>query len=126
MSNRWGSEEKKNKGIVGCLIVFFIFGLCVYIFAVNYKEIEGRRQLEKRTKDIIHTGLYKTLDDMNLEIFKAIEDLELQIAEQDIELSEFYDKYNNRWVEVRIKFNFDFNVIGFNWDIHEKVPLIIF
>ena len=129
MGNRWGEEEKKNKGIFGCLVAFVFLGLCVYVFSVNYKQLEHRRQLAKQVEDIIRGGLYKSVDDMTLEIYKVYEDLGIPYTNDDVKMREYLDDNHNRCIDTTVKYVYHINVLGLEFDIQldikEDVPLII-
>ena len=130
MSNRWGEEEKKSKGIFGCAVAFLILGLSLYTFIINYKNLEGRRRLEAKMQNIIRTGSLKSEEEMIAEILDAAEGLELPITQENIDLIKGHDDYFNPVIDVRIDFEFEVDVLVTKFKtslpIAEKVTIVVF
>lgn len=127
---RWGEEEKKSKGLFGCAFAFALLGLTLYVFFINYTNLEGRRQLEKAMQESVRTGYDKTEQVMMGEILTAAENLGLDIQSEDIDLQKFYDDNNNPVVDVRIDFKFTVDMLVFQFEVEipivEKVTIVIF
>ena len=51
--SRWGEEEKKSKGIFGCLFAVGVLALCAYTFSRNYPQLEARAAMEKKMGSMI-------------------------------------------------------------------------
>lgn len=128
--SRWGEEEKKTKGLWGCSFAFILLGLTLYIFIINYQNLEGRRQLEKAMQDVIRTGTNKSEREMVAEIEQAMIDLNLDLGIENIELYKSYDDYGNAVVDCAIDFNFTVNVLVAEFPvaipIKEEVTIVDF
>jgi len=127
---RWGEEEKKSKGIFGCLFAFLILGLTLYVFYVNYSNLEGRRALEKAMQDSIRQGTDKSEEEMIGEILLAAEEIGVDVTSEDIDLTKGLDDNNNPVVDVYIDFNFTVNVLVSSFEVSipivEKVTIVTF
>ena len=119
---RWGEEEKKSKGIFGCAIAFFILGLSLYVFYVNYSNLEGRRLLEKAMQDSIRQGANKTEEEMIGEILTAAEDIGIDVPPEQIDLKKSYDDYNNPVVDVFIDFTFTVDILVTDFEV--SIPIV--
>ncbi len=128
---RWGEEEKKSKGLFGCAIAFGILAVAIYVFVINYKNLEDRRNLEVAMQDIIRSGYDKTAEVMIGEILDTAEEMELeQINSDSITLTKTMDDFNNPLVNVHIRFDFVVDVLVHKFEIQipiaEEVPIIMF
>jgi len=129
--SRWGDEEKKGKGIFGCAVAFTILSLAIYIFVINYKNLENRRNLETAMQNVIRTGYDKTAEVMIGEILQAAEEMGLEQVNSDrITLTKEMDDYNNPVVDVYIEFDFIVDILVTKFEIRipiaEEVPIIVF
>ena len=120
--SRWGEEEKKNKGLFGCAIAFTVLGLSLYIFYINYANLEGRRNLEREMQGVIRTGYDKSEQVMIAEIREAAEKLGLELDDDHIDLEKYYDDHNNPVVDVRIDFAFTVDLLVAKWDV--AIPIV--
>lgn len=99
---RWGEEEKKSKGIFGCLIAGAIFVLFCYTFYINYQNLENRRTLEKRMEVIIYNGKAKTDKQLEKEILAVAQELDFTLNPEDVYVHKYRDEYTNYMVDVSI------------------------
>lgn len=109
--SRWGEEEKKSKGIFGCLVAFGVLFLFSYTFYINYQKLEGRRKLEKQMQTIVRRGYSKSEAEMRGEILDWCEKNGVELLPEDLELSKTYDDYNNPVVDVWIRYNFKVDLL---------------
>lgn len=128
--SRWGEEEKKSKGLVGCAIAFIALGMTLYVFYINYANLEGRRDLEKAMQDSVRNGANKSAEVMRGEILTAAEDIGVLVGPDDIELEKFYDDNNNPVVDVKIDFSFTVDILVTDFEVSipivEKVTIVVF
>ena len=128
--SRWGEEEKKTKGLFGCAFAFTILGFALYIFWINYANLEGRRLMEKRMQDVVRNGYAKSEGQMIASLEEAAEELELPITEENIDLTKSLDSYGNPVVDVRIDFTFSVNVLVTEFEVSipiaEEVTIVAF
>lgn len=129
--SRWGEEEKKSKGLFGCIFAFLVLGFTLYTFILNYKNLEGRRDLEKGMQDTVRKGGYaKSEIQLVSEILNISEELGLEVAREQIELSKTYDDYNNPVVDVYIDFSFTVDLLLFDFEVSlpiaEKLTIVVF
>lgn len=129
MSSRWGEEEKKTRGLWGFLISLVIFGVFCGTFYVNYKNLEGRRRLEKKMQDVVRSGYSKSEAEMIGEILDGADEMKIPLAEDQIKLSKFLDENGNPVVDVSIQFEFKVNIfiteIPVSLPIAEKVTIVV-
>lgn len=127
---RWGEEEKKGKGIPGCLLSFGVLILFSYTFYVNYGNLEGRRLLEKSMQSIVRNGYSKSEAQMISEILTAAEELELNVTDEHLELTKGMDDFNNPLVDVKIEFSFEVDCLLFQFPvslpISESLVIVVF
>jgi hypothetical protein len=128
--SRWGEEEKKTKGLWGCGFAFALLGLSIWVFLINYNNLESRRQLEADMQKIIRVGYDKTETQMVGEIMGAAEKLGVMLEPQQIELSKFMDDNNNPVVDVWIEFDFTVDLLVHQFEVSipiaEKVTIVTF
>ena len=128
--SRWGEEEKKSKGIVGCLVAFAILFVAIYTFVINYQNLEGRRALEKHMQETVRRGYSKSAEEMRGEILDFCEEKGLDVQSEDLELTKGMDKYNNPVVDVHIDFNFTVDVLVTKFEVNlpvaEEVTIVVF
>ena len=120
--SRWGEGDKKSQGLWGCSIAFFVLGLTLYVFFINYQNLEGRRNLEEKMQSIVRTGYSKTSEQMIMEIKESSEELGLQLDDDAISLTKVMDEYNNPVVSVRIDFSFEVDLLVTQFDI--AIPIV--
>lgn len=125
---RWGEEEKKSQGLFGCFIAFAVIGLFGYTFYINYENLEGRRELEKKMQNVVRLGHQKTENQMIADIAHEAQLMELDLGPNDIKLVKRPDGHTNYIVDVEIRYPFDINLLvtsfKMNVPIKESVLLI--
>ena len=128
--SRWGEDDKKSKGLVGCSIAFAVLGMVLYLFFINYQNLEGRRNLESEMQRIVRTGAEKEANVMIAEIREAASELGLELADEQLYLTKEYDPYNNPVIDVRIDFSFTVDLLVTQFEvaipIMEEVTIVIF
>ena len=84
---RWGEEEKKTKGIFGCLFAFGVLALSAYTFSLNYPQLQARAAMEKRLGSMItrnwketETELAVRIRDITIEEGGTIELADIEIT----------------------------------------------
>ena len=126
---RWGEEEKKSQGLFGCFLAFTVLALFGYTFYVNYQNLEGRRQLERKMQEIVRKGHQKSEAQMVGDILHEAEKLGITLAADDIRLSKKDDGHTNFILDVYIAFPFDVDLLvtsfKVNVPIKENVTLVI-
>jgi hypothetical protein len=129
MGSRWGEEEKKTRGLVGLFISLIILGAFCGTFYVNYKSLEGRRQLEKKMQDVVRSGYEKSESDMIGEILEGSEELKVPLTEEQIKLTKSLDDNGNPVVDVWIHYEFKINLFVTEFPvslpISEKVTIVV-
>lgn len=127
--SRWGEEEKKSKGLIGCFAALAILGVFVYGFYINYQNLEGRRNLEKEMQDIIRRGYRKDEAKMMGEIVSAAHELGIVLESKDISVIKSEDQNGNYVVDARIEFRFEVNLLVTDFEMNipivERVTLIL-
>ncbi len=125
---RWGEEEKKSKGIFGCVIWSGVFLTFCYWFYVNYPNLENRRQLEKDMQNIIRTGANKEVVEMKAQIRDAALNREVALGPDDLELEKWLDDNGNFVVKCRIEYqvSLDLFITDFQvaYPIREQVTIV--
>ena len=121
-------SESKGKGMFGLIVVLVLLLFAAFIFYSNYTGLEGRRQLEEKMQTIVRSGHEKTADDMIDDIYAAADDLKVDLKDGAVDLNITMDDYNNRVVDVKIKYTHkvDLLVTTFDMDfpIAEKLTLL--
>lgn len=129
MSSRWGEEEKKSKGLVGFFVALVVFGSFVGTFYVNYQNLEGRRNLEKKMQNVVRSGYKKSEAEMIGEILDGAEQMKVPLNEDQIQLTKSLDDHGNPVVDVHIQFDFVINLfiteIPVSLPIAEKVTIVV-
>ncbi len=120
--SRWGEEEKKSKGLVSCFVALAILSIFSYAFYVNYRNLEGRRQLEKDMQDIIRLGYRKDENKMVGEIVSAADKLGLVLETEDVSVIKSRDQNGNYKVDARIDFRFELDLLITNYEVN--IPII--
>lgn len=125
---RWGEEEKKSKGLVGCFIWSGILGLVLFMFYINLPRLDTRRQLEKDMQSIVRTGIFQSEEILIAKIIEAAEDREVFLETKDVSLEISPDGYGNFIIDCKINFPVELNFLVAQYDInlpiYEKVTLI--
>ena len=126
--SRWGEEEKKSKGLVGCGFAVLLLGFTLFTFARNYRGIEDRRQMEKQMQQIVRSGYAKSEVQMISELNQAAEDIGMELHPDDLELTKSLDDYGNPVVDVYIDYSFEvdliFTTFPINIPIQEEVVIV--
>jgi hypothetical protein len=118
---RWGEEEKKSKGIFGCLFALAVLGLFMYTFSRNYPQLQARAAMEKKLGSMI----LKNWRDSEFEIKEKIRDLTIeeggQITIEDIEVnkSQFESSWKFKvWVRYPIEVDLIITQFETNYPIY--------
>lgn len=107
---RWGEEEKKSKGIFGCLFAFGVMALFIYTFTLNYPQLQARAAMEKKMGSLITQNWRET----DAELKVRIRDLAIEeggtLTLEDIDLSR--SQFESSWIfKVRIGYNIKVNIL---------------
>lgn len=121
--SRWGEEEKKSKGIVGCLIAFLILFVFSYTFYINYQNLEDRRILEKKLNEYGNQGYNLSAQEIKARLLDFIEEREMEISEDDVEIIKGMDDYGNHTIGGRIEFRFTVNLLIMDYPV--EIPIIM-
>jgi len=125
---RWGEEEKKSKGLVGCFVWATVFALFSYWFYTNYPNLQRRIDLEKAMQQTIRTGADKNETELMAKIRADAADLGVTLGEDDLDLSKWLNDNNNFEVECRINYSFNLDLfiteVEVPYPIHERVVLV--
>lgn len=119
---RWGEEEKKSQGLVGCFFALLIVSLTGYTFYVNYQNLEGRRTLEKKMQSIVRQGHRKSESQMIGDIIHEAGLLGLQLGAEDVKLDKRDDGMTNYIIDVEIAYPFDINLFVTTFEVN--VPIV--
>ncbi len=133
--SRWGEEEKKSKGIFGCLTAVIVSGMVIYGFMQVYPVLEGRRKLETSIEKIARAGHKSSEEKIRADIRASMKDLEIPADPEDL----FVEKARKPWgeggsittlVTVRLEYEASADFVLFKYSlpmvINEVVPLIEF
>ncbi len=129
MSARWGEEEKKTKGLLSFFIAIVIFASFCGTFWVNYQNLEGRRNLEKKMQDVIRSGYSKSEAEMIGEILDGAAEMNIPLTPDQVKLTKFLDDNGNPVVDAWIHYDFSINLfiveVPVSLPIAEKVTIVI-
>lgn len=133
--SRWGEEEKKSRGIIGCLVAVGVLIAFVYGFLQVYPVLEGRKDLETRIESIARSAHTIPEEQIRAKIIAAMRDLNIPADPDDL----YVAKERKPWgsndsltVVVTVRLNYevkaDFVITSYTIPviINEEVPLIEF
>ncbi|MCB1044321.1 MAG: hypothetical protein KDC35_15370 [Acidobacteria bacterium] len=130
---RWGEEEKKSRGIFGCLITVTLFGLSIWGFVQVYPILEAHREFESTIEQIARTAHTKSEDKIRGEIISEMRRLEIPAEPEDLFVEKKRKDYNGSltmMVTVRLDYAATADFVVFKYSIpksiNEVVPLIEF
>ncbi|CAM2008116.1 hypothetical protein [Acanthopleuribacter pedis] len=125
---RWGQEESKTKGLLGCSFGLFLLGIFCYTFYINYDALEKRSEFEKRVQAMARVQHEKEPGQLIKKILDEARAMDLDISEENIDLTITRDENFNIVVDywIDIPFTIDFLVTqeDVSLPIAEKVTVI--
>lgn len=127
---RWGEEEKKSKGLMGCFLAFLVLVGFVFGFFRFYDAIEKRKQLEDVVQDTCRGAHTISDSEVKAKIMAAVRDLDLPVAPEQVDVERKNDEQKNQVLEVTIRYEHEVDLlvtkIKLPRRIHEKLTLIDF
>lgn len=108
---RWGEEEKKSKGLLGCFFALGVLVLFGYTFSRNYPQLQARAAMEKRLGSMITKNWQET----TLELSERIRDITIEeggaIEISDIEIIKTKKDGGHYIFEVWVRYPIDVDLI---------------
>lgn len=118
---RWGEEEKKSKGIFGCLFAVGVFSLCIYTFSRNYPQLEARAAMEKRLGSMIT----RNWQESELEIAERIQKITVEeggsIELSDISVEKVKNSTSHYTFTVKVFYPLEVDMIVTKFDVNYPI-----
>lgn len=92
-----------------------------YVFFVNFANLEGRRQLQAATYDVLIHGHNKSKDQLISEILDKAQDLDVGVSIDDVDLNMRPDPFGNQEVRVKVDFVFEWDMVFFTFDLNRDI-----
>jgi len=101
---RWGQEEKKSQGLLGCFAALLLLAASIFVFSRVYPVLEGRKQLEARIQKISQ-GAHRLLPkEVEQRVMDVIRDLDLPVDQRDVTVTMVMDKNGTRNLTVKVSY----------------------
>lgn len=127
---RWGEEEKKSQGLIGCFIALLIFGGFIFAFVRIYPAQEGRKQLKAHVEEVARKSHHVSNKEVVSQIMTKVRELNLPVTEEDIYAEKVMEQGDLPVMVVKIEYGavMDFGIFSYTQPmlISERVPLIEF
>jgi len=131
MASRWGGDETKSQGILGCAVAGLILLLALWFGYRGYPAISIRHQFQKEVSSIVSGSLRPVRVEIENKLIAEAKNLGYDLLREDIDLTIDAKQSSAPKVTVKIPFRYEVDLIIWKGElplppIYEEATLIEF